>query len=217
MLDGSLGLVIGDVSGHGLGPAIVMALTYAHLRSLAQVYTDVEEMLARVNRFLTNETDHFVTLLFGRLTPGTRSFVGVNAGHPPGYVLDGAGRIKARIESKSVPLAVLPDATFPTSDSVTLAAGDMVLLLTDGILKAQSARERPSEPSGCWRSSPPIASDRPAKSSRPSTAGSVNSAGPTGQPTTSRPSWSKWAPKRTPARKPVERAAPRLFQASIEP
>jgi sigma-B regulation protein RsbU (phosphoserine phosphatase) len=139
MLDGSLGLVIGDVSGHGLGPAIVMALTYAHLRSLAQVYTDVEEMLARVNRFLTNETDHFVTLLFGRLTPGTRSFVGVNAGHPPGYVLDGAGRIKARIESKSVPLAVLPDATFPTSDSVTLAAGDMVLLLTDGILEARSA------------------------------------------------------------------------------
>ena len=41
-----------------------------------------------VFRFLTNETDHFVTLLFGRLVPGARSFIGVNGGHPPGYVLN---------------------------------------------------------------------------------------------------------------------------------
>jgi PAS domain S-box-containing protein len=141
MLDGSLALVIGDVSGHGLGPSIVMALTYAHLRSLAQVHTDVPEILDRVNRFLINETDHFVTLLFGRLTPGARSFACVNAGHPPGYVLDASGRIKARIESRSVPLAVLPDATFPPSDPVKLATGDIVLMLTDGILEARSAEE----------------------------------------------------------------------------
>jgi sigma-B regulation protein RsbU (phosphoserine phosphatase) len=139
MLDGSLALVIGDVSGHGLGPAIVMALTYAHLRSLAQVHTSVEDILARVNRFLTNETDHFVTLIFGRLVPGARSFIGVNAGHPPGYVLNSSNRIKARIESKTMPLAILSDATFPSSDPVTLDTGDIILLLTDGILEARSA------------------------------------------------------------------------------
>ena len=42
MLDGSIGFVIGDVSGHGLGPAIVMALTYAHLRSLLEVHDDMQ-------------------------------------------------------------------------------------------------------------------------------------------------------------------------------
>ena len=82
-----------------------------------------------------------MTLLFGRLMPGARSFACVNAGHPPGYVLDASGRIKARIESRSVPLAVLPDATFPPSEPVKLAAGDIVLMLTDGILEARNAEE----------------------------------------------------------------------------
>ena len=92
-----------------------------------------------VFRFLTNETDHFVTLIFGRLVPGARSFIGVNAGHPPGYVLNSSNRIKARIESKTMPLAILSDATFPSSDPVTLDTGDIILLLTDGILEARSA------------------------------------------------------------------------------
>lgn len=140
MLDGSIGFVIGDVSGHGLGPAIVMALTYAHLRSLLEVHDDMQEVLTRLNRFLLNETDSsvFVTLLFGQLMPSTRSFAGINAGHPPGYVLDSAGGIKAQIGSTSLPLGVLPDAEFPWRDPVVLEPGDVVLLITDGIAEARS-------------------------------------------------------------------------------
>lgn len=138
MLDGSLGLVIGDVSGHGLGPAIVMALTYAHLRSLLEIYSDVGDILARVNRFLINETDHFVTLLFGRLMLAARQFVGTNAGHPPGYVLNSKGHVKGKIGSTAVPLAVIPDATFPAGNVVALEPGDVVVLLTDGILETRS-------------------------------------------------------------------------------
>ena len=139
MPDGSVGFVVGDVAGHGLGPGIVMALTYAHLRSLVQVHNDIQDVLTRLNRFLVNETDHFVTLLFGRLIPDTKSFVAVNAGHPPGYVLDRSGQINAQIGSTSLPLAVLPDAEFPCCDPVTLKPGDVVLLFTDGIPEARSA------------------------------------------------------------------------------
>jgi PAS domain S-box-containing protein len=138
MTDGSLGLVVGDVSGHGLGPAIVMALTYAHLRSLAQVYNGIDDILTRLNQFLVNETDHFVTLLFGRLIPDTRSFEAINAGHPPGYVLDSSGQVKGQIESTTVPLAVVPDAKFQYCDSITLDTNDIVLLYTDGIIEARS-------------------------------------------------------------------------------
>ena len=136
LTDGSLGLVVGDVSGHGLGPAIVMALTYAHLRSLAQVYKGIDEILTRTNQFLVNETDHFVTLLFGRLMPDTRSFVAVNSGHPPGYVIDSSGHVKRRIKSTTLPLAVQPDTVFPCCDPITLEAADVVLLFTDGIPEA---------------------------------------------------------------------------------
>ena len=143
LLDGSMGFVIGDVSGHGLGPAIVMALTYAHLRSLSQIYTEVEEILGRVNRFLVNETDHFVTMLFGRLDPATRRFVCTNAGHPPGYVLDAEGNVKTRLESTSLPLAVLPATKFSPGEAVELETGDLVLLLTDGVLEARDPADQP--------------------------------------------------------------------------
>ncbi len=141
MPDGSVGFVVGDVSGHGLGPAIVMALTYAHVRSLVQIYSQPAEILTRVNRFLVDETEPFVTLLFARLVPNTRSLTWINAGHPPGLILDSTNNIKTRLESTTVPLAVLPNPEFCSHDAVTLESGDMVLLLTDGILEARSAAD----------------------------------------------------------------------------
>lgn len=162
MLDGSIGLVIGDVSGHGLGPAIVMALTYAHLRSLAQIYTRGPDILFRVNQFLVNETDHFVTLLFGRLMPTERSFININAGHTPGYILDSAGHIKTRMESTALPLAVLPNTTFPASAPTILDPGDLILMLTDGILEARSPKgaifgiERTLNVVGVYRDRPAV-------------------------------------------------------------
>ncbi len=140
MRDGSVGIVIGDVSGHGLGPALLMATTHAHLRSLAQTVDDAGEILARTNASLVRETedDQFVTLLLGRLDPATRSFTYASAGHPAGYVLDASGSVKTCLESTSVPLGIWPDVAFPPGDPVTLEPGDLVLLFTDGILEARS-------------------------------------------------------------------------------
>ncbi len=140
MADRSIAFVIGDVSGHGLGPAIVTALAFAHLRCLAQVYDNLDEMVARLNGFLAEETDHFVTLLVGRLTPADRSFAAVNAGHPPGYVLDASGGVKARFGSTTLPLAILPEVAVVPCEPTTLDPGDVVLLFTDGIPEARSAR-----------------------------------------------------------------------------
>ncbi|MGD0783788.1 MAG: SpoIIE family protein phosphatase, partial [Candidatus Aminicenantales bacterium] len=161
MPDGSVGFVVGDVAGHGLGPAIVMALAYAHLRSLVQVHDDIQEVLTRLNHLLVNETDYFVTLLFGRLMPDRKSFVAVNSGHPPGYVLDRSGRVRAQIGSTSLPLAVLPDAEFPYCDPVTLQPGDVVLLFTDGIPEAGSPAGKAF---GCGRMLEVVSAnlDRPA-------------------------------------------------------
>ena len=76
MLDGCLGIVVGDVSSHGMGPALLMSETRACLRTLAQAYCDVGEILTRANRLLTADTDdfHFVTLAMARLDPRTASW-----------------------------------------------------------------------------------------------------------------------------------------------
>jgi len=137
----SLGIVVGDVTGHEIGSALLMASAHAHLHSLAEVHTEVDEILARANVTLYGETkpEHFITLLFVRLDPAARTLVCSSAGHPTGYVLDSSGAVKTELTSTGLPLAVDPEEEFPVSVPVALEPGDVVVLLSDGVLEPQCA------------------------------------------------------------------------------
>jgi len=141
MASGSVGFVMGDVSGHGFSSALLMALTCARLRSLAESGIALDAILARVNAALVRETegDRFVTLLFARLDPESRTLRYANAGHPPGIVLDRAGNLKAQLASTAIPLGILHETTFPVAGPIALEPGETVVLLTDGVLEAGSA------------------------------------------------------------------------------
>ncbi len=145
MPDGCLGIVVADVAGHGIGPAILMASTHAHMHSLAATYSDVEEILHRANLILGGETDpeRFVTMLFVRLDPRARTLTYASAGHPTAYVLNGLGDVKAMLSSTSFPLGVELDARFPAGNPTTLQPGDIAVLFTDGLIEATSANGRP--------------------------------------------------------------------------
>jgi PAS domain S-box-containing protein len=140
--DGSLLVVLGDVSGHGVGPAIVTAAFRTRFEALAEQLSDPAEMAAKVNASLHKSTsgEIFVTLLAARIDPQSRTLTYVNAGHPPGLVLDSSGAVKARLETKTMPLAILPDLDFIPGGPVQLAAGDMMLFFTDGLVEAQTLR-----------------------------------------------------------------------------
>lgn len=139
MPNGRLGFVVSDVSGHGFGASLLMASTSALFRSLSETLADVGEILGKVNRFLAKETDsHFVTAFLGCLDPDHRWFRYSSGGHPTGYVLDASNAVKARLESTAPPLAISPATEFPAAEPVALARGDIVVLLTDGILEAMS-------------------------------------------------------------------------------
>ncbi len=134
---GSLGVAVGDASGHGIGAALLMAEARAYLRALERSETGVGEVLAAVNRHLAEDVgDDFVTLLLARLDPRTRSLAYSSAGHWPGYVLDGRGEVRTTLPSTGLPLGLDPTATFPDGVALTLEPGDLVLLLTDGIFEA---------------------------------------------------------------------------------
>jgi serine phosphatase RsbU (regulator of sigma subunit) len=143
MVDRGVGVVIADVSGHGFGPALLMASTRAYLRALAQTHRSVGDILTMANRFLTDEVsdDCFVTLLLARLEPEARTLVYASAGHPTGYVLDAAGAVKTLLESTGYPLGIDPEGQFTGGPAVRLEPGDLVLLLTDGIVEARSAAD----------------------------------------------------------------------------
>jgi sigma-B regulation protein RsbU (phosphoserine phosphatase) len=145
--DGSLGIAIGDVSGHGYGPALLMASTRAYLRALAWTHTDPSEMLRVANQALSDDLEgHFVTLFFAKLDPLRRSLIYASAGHPAGYVMDSRGVVKALLERTAYPLGVSRDADFPSVGLLTLEPGDLVLLVTDGVLEAHAPDNQPFGP-----------------------------------------------------------------------
>jgi PAS domain S-box-containing protein len=138
--DGSLAVAIGDASGHGYGPAILMAQTRASLRALAQTGMDVAAIAECLDRILGegNTESHFVTLLLARLDPQSRRLDYVNAGHTEGLVLDPAGTIRATLDGTCPPLGIGAEPAGHRSRTVALAPGDTVVLLTDGIVEARS-------------------------------------------------------------------------------
>jgi sigma-B regulation protein RsbU (phosphoserine phosphatase) len=140
MLNGCLGIVLADVTGHGVGPALLMAETRAYLRLLARNREDVGEILTRANRVLAEDVDfeRFVTLIIAKLDPAARTLVFANAGHPSGYIIDAAGRVKASLKRTGVPLGIQPDTQYAAAREITLAPGDILLCVTDGIEEAIS-------------------------------------------------------------------------------
>jgi sigma-B regulation protein RsbU (phosphoserine phosphatase) len=140
MPDGALGVVVGDVSGHGVGAALLMASAAAHLRSFAEEHCDLRQILTHANALLCREVEYgrFVTLFFVQLDTASKTVRYVNAGHPPGYVLGRSGEVKAVLEHHTVPLGILPDANFPVSGPIQLDPDDVLILVTDGLLEAHS-------------------------------------------------------------------------------
>ncbi|MBU6399249.1 MAG: SpoIIE family protein phosphatase, partial [Verrucomicrobia bacterium] len=144
MLKGCLGLVVGDVTGHGIGPALLMAETRAYLRILARNREDVGEILTRANRILAEDVDYerFVTVFLAKLDPQTRTLSYASAGHATGYLLDAAGTVKARLQRTGVPLGVQRQAQYSSMPPQALEPGDVLLCLTDGLEEAMSPDNR---------------------------------------------------------------------------
>jgi serine phosphatase RsbU (regulator of sigma subunit) len=142
MLGNCLGVVVGDVSSHGMGPALLMSETRACLRTLAITLCDVGDILTRANQMLSADTHdfHFVTLALARLDPEKCELVYGSAGQRS-YLLH-ADRSVTLLDSTSLPLGVDEATRVPTLPPIQLKPGDLLLLLTDGVFEAESANRQ---------------------------------------------------------------------------
>jgi PAS domain S-box-containing protein len=145
LANGSVAIVIGDVSGHGLGPALIMAETRAYLRFLSTSGLEPGAVLTKISQALYEDLDdnQYVALILAHVDSSSRRLRYVNAGHTAAYHLDAAGAVKAAMESCGPPLGVLPGIVFPAIESPPLEDGDVVVFLTDGITESEN-------PSGDW-------------------------------------------------------------------
>jgi serine phosphatase RsbU (regulator of sigma subunit) len=117
-----------------------MSATRAYLRAFAQIHEDVGSILAAVNRGLAADVEEgrFVTLLLAHLDPQTRTLVYASAGHSMGYILDAAGKVKTLLRRTGWPLGIDPDSSFAVAPPIRLEPGELALLVTDGLLEAES-------------------------------------------------------------------------------
>jgi sigma-B regulation protein RsbU (phosphoserine phosphatase) len=143
MLQGCLGVVIGDVTGHGVGPALLMAETRAYLRILAKTNSDAGIILTKANRVLAEDLgyERFVTLFLARLDPQSCRLAYVNAGHVPGYILDARGRVVNVLKRTGLPLGLRPDTEYHETGEIHLSPGQIFAMLTDGFEEAQNAAD----------------------------------------------------------------------------
>jgi sigma-B regulation protein RsbU (phosphoserine phosphatase) len=135
--EGCVGIVVADVTGHGIGPALVMSQTRAYLRALLPLGLNVSELVTRLNDFLAEDSpdDLFVTLFLAQLDPHDGSFVYASAGHQ--CFLFGPGDESQPLESTGMPLGILPGRV-PSACPRKLQPGQLVLFLTDGVLETLS-------------------------------------------------------------------------------
>jgi sigma-B regulation protein RsbU (phosphoserine phosphatase) len=139
--NGCLDIVIGDVSGHGFGAALVMAETRAYLRAYSGIEPNIGVLLNRVNGVLARDLEgrHSVTLVLARLDPSKHTLEYANAGHVSGYMLKSSGEIGHVLDSTGRPLGMFPGVDYSSTRVIPLEAGDTVVLLTDGV--TESTRE----------------------------------------------------------------------------
>lgn len=136
---GKLGIAVGDVTGHGIGAALLMASARGVLRSHAGRHGgDLGELFVALNSHLMRDTgdERFMTLFYGVLDADARSLEWTSAGHDPAFWLRrSSGRIE-ELPNSGIPLGVLDEAAYTPPGSVTIESGDIVLIGTDGIWEA---------------------------------------------------------------------------------
>lgn len=139
--DGSWGVLVADVAGHGMGPALLMAETRFCLRMTARSVSSPAEILTQANRLLAEDLggDRYVTVSLAAIHPETRILRHASAGHPATWVLDASGGIKASLRRTGKPLGRQGHVAYGENPAITLESGDLVLQLTDGIDEAMRA------------------------------------------------------------------------------
>jgi CheY-like chemotaxis protein len=137
--DGSQALILADVSGHGLGPAMVMTQTRAHLHAMARFTSDVSEMVAHLDEMLGQDTlaDRFVTMFFLQLYTEQMSFRYIGAGHNA-FWLKSNGELRT-LDSTSTVLGLNEHRRFNAASPQSLEPGELIFAMTDGITEMRTS------------------------------------------------------------------------------
>ncbi len=135
-------LACGDVSGHGVGAAVIMAMGRAFLRALLRQSRDLSAIMYEMNNLIEADTPsgQFMTLFVGILDPQGGRLRFVSAGHDPALLLRASSGEIIETASTGLPLGMFEHQHYKVLELV-LEPEDLLLLSTDGIAEATNVRD----------------------------------------------------------------------------
>ena len=137
---GKIGVIVGDVSDHGIASALLMATARAFLRQRAQMPGSLESIITDVNRHLAEDVEdsgRFMTLFYAQIDSKEKNIRWVRAGHDPAIVFDPVRDSFSELGGQGLPLGVFKDSAYEEKER-PLTSGQIVLIGTDGIWEATS-------------------------------------------------------------------------------
>ena len=141
-----IGLVIADVSGKGIGGALMMAVCRSVLQSNAKNEYDPASMLGSLNDILSDNLaeDMFISMLYMVLNTETHLLSFSRAGHEAPIILHRDNQKVDRDESNGIAIGLVDTPTFSSiteTKNIQLRSGDLVVTYTDGITEAMNDKE----------------------------------------------------------------------------
>ena len=133
-----LALVIADVTGHGIGPALIMSETRALFRATAGAFREPESILREVNNHLARDLTEgrFVTCCLVMLNVRTGAARYANAGHENAYIRRKRSGKWTNLSVSCVPMGIIDNPRFEPAKTFRLLKGDLLLLATDGFAES---------------------------------------------------------------------------------
>jgi sigma-B regulation protein RsbU (phosphoserine phosphatase) len=139
------GIAIADVSGKGVGAALIMSNLQASLHALVSREKTIHGMVGRLNHLIRQNTalDKYITFFYGCLETEQNRMVYCNAGHNPPFQLTGSGEIR-ELTAGGIVLGMMDGIEYQTGTAL-IEPGDCILLYTDGITESMEGDEEYGE------------------------------------------------------------------------
>ena len=139
--DGRVVVTLADVTGHGIGPALLASLCRAYARSSFDTHADVVHAMQHINRFFGEDlpAGKFATFVAAVCSSEEAKVELLSAGHGPLFVYSSVRDTFAQFGAQAIPLGLLPELNSAEPLVLHLDEGDMVVLATDGFFEWEDA------------------------------------------------------------------------------
>jgi sigma-B regulation protein RsbU (phosphoserine phosphatase) len=136
-----LGIAVGDVSGHGISAALLMATIRAFIKSSITTRVGIADSITSVNRLMAQDmrdTGQFVTLFYLEISPNEKTLRWVRAGHDPALLYDADIDKFRELRGEGIALGIDPDRKYQKNIVSGLSKGQILLIGTDGLWEAEN-------------------------------------------------------------------------------